>query len=200
LARAKARAHAVINRPIPLRSRRVGRPSKTASGGALGPRAEELTVLGYHTGADPHPERLASCSAARMQGAASSRRSWRRLRAEDHDVYPEEVGAMGGDAAGAARSNGRGPPGELFATTQERGQIHDAELAVTKDGKILGVRTSSCTTPAPTSYGLTVPINSQCTLLGPYDIPSYESEFTAGLHDKTIVTPVRAQGASTACS
>src|SRR5256885_8208206 len=26
---------------------------------------------------------------------------------------------------------------------------------------------------------LTVPINSQCTLLGPYDIPSYESEFTA---------------------
>jgi len=25
---------------------------------------------------------------------------------------------------------------ELFATTQERGQIHDAELAVTKDGKI----------------------------------------------------------------
>ena len=28
----------------------------------------------------------------------------------------------------------------FFATTHERGQIHDAELAVTKDGKILGVR------------------------------------------------------------
>jgi CO/xanthine dehydrogenase Mo-binding subunit len=43
-------------------------------------------------------------------------------------------------------------------------------------------------------YGLTVPINSQCTLLGPYDIPSYFSEFTAVFTNKPIVTPVRGAG------
>jgi carbon-monoxide dehydrogenase large subunit len=83
----------------------------------------------------------------------------------------------------------------FFATTQERGQIHDAELAVTKEGKILGVKDVFLhDTGAYDPYGLTVPINSQCTLLGPYDIPSYESEFTAVFTNKTIVTPVRGAG------
>src|SRR5438552_2805135 len=83
----------------------------------------------------------------------------------------------------------------FFATTQERGQIHDAELAVTKDGKILGVHDVFLhDTGAYDPYGLTVPINSQCTLLGPYDIPSYESEFTAVFTNKPIVTPVRGAG------
>src|SRR5436190_13473782 len=81
------------------------------------------------------------------------------------------------------------------ATTQERGQVHDAELAVAKDGKILGVRDVFLhDTGAYDPYGLTVPINSQCTLLGPYDIPSYESEFTAVFTNKTLVTPVRGAG------
>src|SRR5438876_3926959 len=81
------------------------------------------------------------------------------------------------------------------ATTQERGQVHDAELAVAKDGKILGVKDVFLhDSGAYDSYGLTVPINSQCTLLGPYDIPSYESEFTAVFTNKTIVTPVRGAG------
>src|SRR2546427_6021393 len=81
------------------------------------------------------------------------------------------------------------------ATTQERGQLHDAELAVSKDGKILGVHDVFLhDTGAYDPYGLTVPINSQCTLLGPYDIPSYESEFTAVFTNKTIVTPVRGAG------
>src|SRR5436309_3236242 len=54
----------------------------------------------------------------------------------------------------------------FFATTQERGQIHDAELAVTKDGKILGVRDVFLhDTGAYDPYGLSVAINSQCTLL-----------------------------------
>src|SRR2546423_4782172 len=83
----------------------------------------------------------------------------------------------------------------FFATTQERGQIHDAELAVAKDGKILGVKDVFLhDTGAYDPYGLTVPINSQCTLLGPYDIPSYECEFTAVFTNKTIVTPVRGAG------
>jgi len=83
----------------------------------------------------------------------------------------------------------------FYATTQERGQIHDAELAVTRDGKILGVRDVFLhDSGAYDPYGLTVPINSQCTLLGPYDVPSYESEFTAVFTNKTIVTPVRGAG------
>jgi carbon-monoxide dehydrogenase large subunit len=83
----------------------------------------------------------------------------------------------------------------FYATTQERGQIHDAELAVTKDGKILGVRDVFLhDTGAYDPYGLTVPINSQCTLLGPYIVPNYESEFTAVFTNKPIVTPVRGAG------
>jgi carbon-monoxide dehydrogenase large subunit len=83
----------------------------------------------------------------------------------------------------------------FYATTQERGQVHDAEMALTKDGRILGVRDVFLfDTGAYDPYGLTIPINSQCTLLGPYDIPSYESEFTAVFTNKTIVTPVRGAG------
>jgi carbon-monoxide dehydrogenase large subunit len=83
----------------------------------------------------------------------------------------------------------------FFATTQERGQIHDAEMALTKDGRILGVRDVFLfDTGAYDPYGLTIPINSQCTLLGPYDILHYETEFTAVFTNKTIVTPVRGAG------
>jgi CO/xanthine dehydrogenase Mo-binding subunit len=83
----------------------------------------------------------------------------------------------------------------FYATTQERGQIHDAEMALSRDGRILGVHDVFLfDTGAYDPYGLTIPINSQCTLLGPYDIPHYESEFTAVFTNKTIVTPVRGAG------
>ncbi|MFQ5583350.1 MAG: molybdopterin cofactor-binding domain-containing protein, partial [Calditrichia bacterium] len=83
----------------------------------------------------------------------------------------------------------------FFATTQERGQVHEAELAITKDGKILGVRDIFLhDSGAYDPYGLTVPINSQCTLLGPYNIPNYYSEFKVVFTNKPIVTPVRGAG------
>lgn len=83
----------------------------------------------------------------------------------------------------------------FYATTQERGQVHDAEMALTNDGRILGVHDVFLfDTGAYDPYGLTIPINSQCTLIGPYDIPNYESEFTAVFTNKTIVTPVRGAG------
>jgi carbon-monoxide dehydrogenase large subunit len=83
----------------------------------------------------------------------------------------------------------------FVATTQEREQIHDAEIALTKDGRILGVRDEFLhDTGAYDPYGLTVPINSQCTLLGPYNIPHYYSEFTAVFTNKIIVTPYRGAG------
>ena len=81
------------------------------------------------------------------------------------------------------------------ATTQERGQVHDAEIALAKNGKILGVKDVFFhDVGAYDPYGLTIPINSQCTLLGQYHIPNYSSEFTAVFTNKPIVTPVRGAG------
>jgi len=83
----------------------------------------------------------------------------------------------------------------FVATTQERNQIHDAEIALTKDGRILGVHDVFLhDAGAYDPYGLTVPLNSQCTLLGPYHIPNYYSEFTAVFTNKPIVTPYRGAG------
>jgi carbon-monoxide dehydrogenase large subunit len=83
----------------------------------------------------------------------------------------------------------------FFATTQERLQLHEAELAVTREGRILGVRdTFLHDTGAYDPYGLTIPINTQCTLLGPYEVPNYESEFTVVFTNRPIVTPVRGAG------
>ena len=83
----------------------------------------------------------------------------------------------------------------FFATTQERGQIHDAEIALSKDGRILGIKDVFLhDTGAYNPYGLTVPINSQCTILGPYDIPNYDSTFSAIFTNKPIVAPYRGAG------
>src|SRR5215213_8929478 len=83
----------------------------------------------------------------------------------------------------------------FVATTHERGQIHDAEIAFDKDGHILGVHDVFLhDTGAYAPYGLTVALNAQCTLLGPYDIKNYYSEFTAVFTNKTIVTPYRGAG------
>jgi aerobic carbon-monoxide dehydrogenase large subunit len=83
----------------------------------------------------------------------------------------------------------------FYATTQERLQIHDAELALDAEGHILGVRDrflhdTGCYDP----YGLTVPLNSQCTLIGPYRLPVYDSEFRAVFTNTPIVTPYRGAG------
>ncbi|MEE8147257.1 MAG: xanthine dehydrogenase family protein molybdopterin-binding subunit, partial [Longimicrobiales bacterium] len=83
----------------------------------------------------------------------------------------------------------------FFATTNERLQLHEAELAVDSEGRILGVKDVFLhDSGAYDPYGITVPINTQCTLLGPYRVPNYYSEFTAVFTNKTIVTPVRGAG------
>jgi CO/xanthine dehydrogenase Mo-binding subunit len=84
---------------------------------------------------------------------------------------------------------------DFVSTTQERLQIHDAEIALRKDGTILGIWDRFLhDTGAYDPYGLTVPLNSQCTLLGPYRVPAYDSEFTAVFTNKPIVTPYRGAG------
>ena len=83
----------------------------------------------------------------------------------------------------------------FFATTHERGQIHDAEIGLSIDGKIIGIKDVFLhDTGAYDPYGLTVPINSQCTLLGPYVVPNYDSTFTAVFTNLPIVTPYRGAG------
>lgn len=83
----------------------------------------------------------------------------------------------------------------FFATTQERGQLHEAEIAMKKDGTILGVKDVFWyDTGAYDPYGLTIPINTQCTLLGMYRIPNYYTEFTATFTNKPTVSPYRGAG------
>src|SRR5450631_3889089 len=83
----------------------------------------------------------------------------------------------------------------FFATTHERGQIHDAEIALTRDGRILGIKDVFLHDGgAYDPYGLTVPINSQCTLLGPYVVPNYDSTFTQVFTNLPTVTPYRGAG------
>jgi aerobic carbon-monoxide dehydrogenase large subunit len=83
----------------------------------------------------------------------------------------------------------------FVATTHERDQIHEAEMALDENGRILAIHDRFLhDAGAYAPYGLTVPINSQCTLLGPYDVAHYYSEFTAVFTNKTIVTPYRGAG------
>ena len=83
----------------------------------------------------------------------------------------------------------------FVATTHERSQIHDAEIALDVAGHILGVKDVFLfDTGAYNPYGLTVALNSQCTLLGPYVIPNYDSTFRAVFTNKTLVTPYRGAG------
>jgi len=83
----------------------------------------------------------------------------------------------------------------FIGTTQERGQIHDAEIAVTRDGRILGLRDVFLhDTGAYDPYGLTVPLNTQSHALSAYDVPNYYTEFRVVFTNKMIVTPVRGAG------
>lgn len=83
----------------------------------------------------------------------------------------------------------------FFATTHERGQVHQSEMALDGEGRILGVKDVFLhDNGAYDPYGLTVPINSQCTLLGCYRVPTYYSEFKSVFTNKTLVTPYRGAG------
>jgi len=83
----------------------------------------------------------------------------------------------------------------FFATTQERGQIHDAEIAVSKEGRILGISHAFLhDTGAYNPYGLTIPLNTQSHSMGAYDVPNYHSDLKVVFTNKMIVTPVRGAG------
>jgi carbon-monoxide dehydrogenase large subunit len=83
----------------------------------------------------------------------------------------------------------------FYATTQERVQIHDAEMALTKDGRILGISDIFLhDTGAYDPYGLTIPLNTQSHDMGAYDVENYYSEIKVVFTNKIIATPIRGAG------
>lgn len=83
----------------------------------------------------------------------------------------------------------------FYATTQEREQIHEVEMALSQEGRILGIKQKIIhDTGAYNPYGLTTPLNTQSHSMGGYDVENYSSELTVVFTNKTIVTPVRGAG------
>ncbi|MBK5106811.1 MAG: xanthine dehydrogenase family protein molybdopterin-binding subunit [Anaerolineales bacterium] len=83
----------------------------------------------------------------------------------------------------------------FFATTQERRQVHDAEMLLTKEGKILGISHKFLhDSGAYDPYGLTIPLNTQSHAAGAYDVPNYYSELTVIFTNKMYTTPIRGAG------
>jgi aerobic carbon-monoxide dehydrogenase large subunit len=83
----------------------------------------------------------------------------------------------------------------FYATTQERVQIHDAEMALTREGRILGIRDNFLhDTGAYDPYGLTIPLNTQSHAMGGYDVANFYSEIKVVFTNKIITTPIRGAG------
>ena len=83
----------------------------------------------------------------------------------------------------------------FYATTQERRQVHEVEIAVTRDGRILGLSHDFLhDSGAYDPYGLTIPLNTQSHVLGGYDISNYHSDLKVVFTNKTLTTPIRGAG------
>jgi carbon-monoxide dehydrogenase large subunit len=83
----------------------------------------------------------------------------------------------------------------FVATTQERDQYWDVEIAVNAEARIMGVRGSMVhDAGAYLPWGIITPYISATTMPGPYVIPAYQLDVTVALTNKTPTTPVRGAG------
>jgi aerobic carbon-monoxide dehydrogenase large subunit len=83
----------------------------------------------------------------------------------------------------------------FVATTQERDQFWDLEMALDYQGRILGVRGRMVHDHgAYTARGVNLPYESAQTVTLPYDIPAYELKVELALTNKVPVSPVRGAG------
>lgn len=83
----------------------------------------------------------------------------------------------------------------FLATTSERDQLHYAEIALKKDGTILGISDIFYhNTGAYDPYGMTVPLNTQTHTVSNYNVPSFYTEIRMVFTNKMVVTPVRGAG------
>jgi len=80
----------------------------------------------------------------------------------------------------------------FLATTSERDQVHYCELAVKKDGTILGFKdTFYHNTGAYNPYGMTVPLNTQAHTVSNYRVPNFATEIRMVFTTQMVVSPVR---------
>jgi carbon-monoxide dehydrogenase large subunit len=83
----------------------------------------------------------------------------------------------------------------FIATTQERDQYWDAEIALDGGGKIRGVRGALVHDHgAYTARGLTVPQGAAAALSLAYLVPAYRMDVKVALTNKVPVTPIRGSG------
>lgn len=85
----------------------------------------------------------------------------------------------------------------FLATTSERDQVHHCEIALKKDGTILGFKDVFYhNTGAYDSYGMTVPLNTQTHTVSNYRVPNFYTEIRMVFTNQMVVTPVRGAGRS----
>ncbi|MCX6056049.1 MAG: xanthine dehydrogenase family protein molybdopterin-binding subunit [Chloroflexi bacterium] len=85
----------------------------------------------------------------------------------------------------------------FLATTSERDQVHYCEIALKKDGTILGFKDVFYhNTGAYDPYGMTVPLNTQTHTISNYRIPNFSTEIRMVFTNEMVVTPVRGAGRS----
>jgi carbon-monoxide dehydrogenase large subunit len=83
----------------------------------------------------------------------------------------------------------------FVASTQERDQYWDIEIAVDSDAHILGVRGNLIHEHgAYTARGVNLPYESAQTVTLPYEVPAYALNVKLALTNKVPVTPVRGAG------
>ncbi len=88
----------------------------------------------------------------------------------------------------------------FIGSNHERKQIHDIELAATKDGEVLGLRdTFIHDTGAYIPYGIAVAQVAAGQIAGPYRIPNVAVDFTAVYTNTVVVSPYRGCGRPQAC-
>ncbi len=88
----------------------------------------------------------------------------------------------------------------FIGSAQERTQIHEIELAATKDGEILGLRDSFLhDTGAFIPYGIAIAQVASTSIAGPYRVPNIWVEFKAIYTPTVLVTPYRGCGRPQAC-
>ncbi|MBI4528456.1 MAG: xanthine dehydrogenase family protein [Deltaproteobacteria bacterium] len=83
----------------------------------------------------------------------------------------------------------------FLAATQERDQHHEAEIALTRDGKVLGFRDLvTFDTGAYVPWGIVEPWITAATIPGPYKLPTFQVDMRVVYTNKVPVTPVRGAG------
>jgi carbon-monoxide dehydrogenase large subunit len=83
----------------------------------------------------------------------------------------------------------------LVAANQERGQIHDVEVAIDAEGRILALRDRFIhDAGAYTPYGIIVPLITSTQLPGPYRLRHYAVQFDVIYTNTAVVTPYRGAG------